>query len=274
MASFSDSKMLVGQSFSIMRKDKEILSFSLLSGILCSVVFIIFVYILINFFLFSDRDAYIEWHFYLLLFAFYFLIFFIVNFFNAGLATLVYMRLNGENPTFMDGINNSLRHIKSIFWWSILSSTVGVILKLMGKKVGPLANGITSILGISWGLFTFLVIPVMVIENKGVTESLKQSSDLFIKTWKENAMGKFSMLLVFLPGLVIPVALIFIGYRLLDTDPATTIVFYVASLIVLGFYYVIASCLSRVFETALYLYASTGKSSDYFNEGLLKNAFE
>ena len=49
---------------------------------------------------------------------------------------------------------------------------------------------VIGLVGLAWTLVTFLVIPVFVIENLGVRESLSRSASLFKGTWGENVAAQ------------------------------------------------------------------------------------
>src|SRR3989344_3507528 len=179
---FSYSWQLVKESFAVLKKDKEIMLFPIVSGILTVIAF-------------------------LLLFIYYVITSFIVIFFNTGLITCAQMRLNGKDPTFKDGIKHAWKHLGNIFVWSLISATIGLILRMIvdrienSERLGPIGKLVgmifIGILGMAWSFLTFFVIPVMVFENKNVFASIKQSGSLFKKTWGENVIGQFSMGLIF-----------------------------------------------------------------------------
>jgi hypothetical protein len=49
-----------------------------------------------------------------------------------------------------------------------MSATVGIILHLIERRAGILGRIATSFIGIAWSLATFFVVPVLILENKGV----------------------------------------------------------------------------------------------------------
>src|SRR3989338_6585205 len=166
---FSYSWQLVKESFAVLKKDKEIMLFPIVSGILTVIAFLLLFVPAGILTLGKDLSSPF---FYALLFIYYVITSFIVIFFNTGLITCAQMRLNGKDPTFKDGIKNAWKHLGSIIVWSLISATVGLILRIIidkieeSEKLGPLGKIIGSIfislLGMAWNLLTFFVIPVMI----------------------------------------------------------------------------------------------------------------
>ena len=277
---FSHSLQLVKESYAVLKKDKEIMLFPIISGVLSVLAFIS---LFIPFAVLGSLtgDGFSSPLFYLLLFVYYVITSFIVIFFNTGLITCAQMRLNGKDPTFKDGIKHAWKHLGNIFVWSLISATVGLLLRMIvdrienSERLGPIGKIVgmifIGILGMAWGFLTFFVIPVMVFENKGVIASIKQSGSLFKKTWGENVIGQFSMGLVF--GLlsligVVPLVLAFFSGSL----PAMAIV---GGLTVLYWMIlaIISTSLNGIFVAAMYSYAKTGKVPSAYSPELVKGAF-
>src|SRR3989344_1381379 len=178
----SRSWELVKQSFAVLKKDKEIMLFPIISGIL-SVLALISLFI--PFGIISLDNNFSPSLFYLLLFIYYVITSFIVIFLNTGLITCAHMRLHGKDPTFKDGIKQAWKHVGNIFIWSVISATVGLILRMIvdrienSERLGPFGRIVgvifIGLLGMAWSFLTFFVIPVMVFENKNAFASIKQS---------------------------------------------------------------------------------------------------
>ena len=269
--SISRSISLIRSSWSVLNKDKEILLFPILSGIACLIVVISFI---IPAVLIGAGLKGIEHNSLLLyggVFVFYLITYFIIIFCNVGLVTCANIRLNGGDPTFSQGFSHAISHLQQILAWSLLSATVGVILSVIRGKDNIVGQIISSLLGTAWSLLTYFVIPVMIIEEKGVLESMKISASLFRRTWGETVIGQGGIALIFvLIGLagLIPVLLAFLignGSLLI-----AIIGFYLLFVVILA---VIGSALQGIYNTALYLYAKTGSVPPAFDTDLIANAF-
>lgn len=272
---FSRSFQLVKESFAVLKKDKEIMLFPIISSIVFILLFISFLIPL--FFLLKGMQAgdvtdIPEYYAYPVLFLIYLVSYFIVIFFNTGLITCAHIRLNGGDPTFGDGFRNAVKHIGEIFVWSLVASTVGIILRIASDKSNTLGKIVISIIGMAWNLLTFFIVPVLIFEDLSIMESIKKSGYLFKKTWGETVIGKFSMGLFF-------TILVFFGFIPL------VISFFLGSIIAVVFGFaimllywiflgIVSSSLNGIFITALYNYANTGKIPSAYSSEIIKNAFK
>ncbi len=269
---FSRSFKLVKESFAVLKKDKEIMWFPVISVIVTVLLFVSFITPI--YFSADIRlgDLTSNYLYYVMFFAYYLLSYFIIIFFNTGLITCVHIRLHGGDPTLSDGLKNAAKHVKKIFIWALISATIGIILRAIANKSGTLGKIVTGIIGMVWSLLTFFVIPVMIFENVSVFQSIKRSGHLFKKTWGENVVGRFSIGIFFVILSLIGIIPLVLS---LFTMSLTMIILVLASVItywvILG---VISSSLSVIFTTALYDYANTGKVPSAYSPEVIKNAFK
>ncbi len=252
-------------SWNILMADKKLLVFPLLSGIVSLIVLATFIIPLILGQFFGSLVSYA------VLFAFYLVSYFVVIFFNTALVSCVSARLQGKDMSVGEGIGTAFSHLSAILGWALISATVGIILSLVRERGGFLGQIAAAVAGGAWGLVTFFVVPVLVLENKGVFDSIKESAGLIRKTWGETIIGSGSIFLVFF---IIGV-LGFIGLMatLLTGSMAVFgigLVLFIALVIVLA---VVASAMQGIFVTALYSYARTGTVPQAFRADLITNAF-
>lgn len=268
MNTFGRSFRLVKESYSILKKDKELILFPIISGVAGIVLLISFLIMMFSTSLFGDAGALIS---YPIIFLYYLLSYFIIIFFNTGLIACANIRLNGGDPKFKDGLDIAMKNIGKIFAWALISATIGMILRWLSEKSGLIGRIVIGLIGMAWSLLTFFVVPVMILENVSVTDSIKKSGALFKKTWGENVVGQFSMGLVFfllaLLGIIPIVMGVFSG-----SVPLMIVFFGITFLywLILG---ILNASLSGIFMTALYNYASKGTVVGGFSEESIKGAY-
>jgi hypothetical protein len=265
---FSRSWQLMTETWRVLSKDKELMVFPVASGIAVILIIASFILpILFSGFLggFASLAAW-----FLLLFVFYFLAFFVVIFFNTALIAAAHIRLSGGDPTVRDGLSNAGRHLAQIVAWSLISATVGLVLSAIRNRGGAAGSLASGILGTAWSLLTFLVIPVMLFEDKGVIEAIGESMGLFRKTWGENIVGRIGLGLVMLPAVLMLFILIFAAI----SGSVFTIPLAAAFVLLLGVSAVLHSALQGIFVAALYSYARTGKVPGVFSDDLIAGAFQ
>ncbi|MGZ7031541.1 MAG: DUF6159 family protein [Thermoanaerobaculia bacterium] len=264
------------ESLSVLAKDTELLIFPLLSGIFTILALggMAFGGYITGFFqrLAASGDHSLQGNLlgYAALFVWYFVSWFIVLFFNVAIIHCARMRLDGGDPTVADGFRASMTHIGRIAAWALISATVGIILRIVAERAKFLGKLIASLLGAAWAIATYFIVPVMIFEKRTLRESISQSTQLIKKTWGESliaagGIGAFTMVLV-LPSLAMPL----IGLAI--SLPA-----FLGGLLAMVIYWlvlaIVTSALSGIFRTALYLYASEGRTPEGFNPDYVQHAF-
>lgn len=261
---------LVKASWRILMSDKKLLAFPVLSGIITLIVIASFVLPLI----FSGGALSLTTNTVagvILVFLFYLVTYFLVIFFNVGLISCVYARLQGKEMTIGEGLSVATHHIRAIFVWAVIAATVGLVLRMIEDRAGALGGIATAIVGGIWSLVTLFVVPVLVFEEKGVVDAIKESWSLFKKTWGESVVGTLSIGLIFgvigFLGLLLVLATLFSGNILVFFAALALFIVLVAILAIL------ASAMQGIFVVALYTYARTGEVPGGFDRNLVTGAF-
>ncbi len=262
---------LVKTSWNILMENKKFLIFPVLSGLVTLVVILTFALPLIFAELFMGLTSAGSGLFMVILFAFYAASYFVVIFFNTALISCVNAQLNGREMSVSEGIANASRHLPAILAWALISATVGIILHLIERRAGILGRIATTLVGGVWSLVTFFVVPVLILEDKGVLDSVKESVSLIKKTWGESIVGSGSIMLIFvIIGFIAAIgvmATLALGNMTLF---GIALVLFLIFIVVLA---VVASAMQGIFVTALYSYARTGVIPSVFSRDLIQHAF-
>lgn len=176
--------------------DRKLLVFPLLSGFVTIIVIASFVLPLI----FSGGALSLTTNTLagvILLFLFYLVTYFVVIFFNVGLISCVYARLQGKDMSVRDGLSAATRNAGAILIWAVIAATVGLILRMIEDRAGAIGGIATALVGGAWSLVTLFVVPVFVFEGKGVVPAIAESWSLFKKTWGESVIGTLSISFIF-----------------------------------------------------------------------------
>lgn len=270
--SIGRSFALVKTSWEILMQDKKLLAFPILSGIISIIVLLTFILPLIMGSFLSAAVPMGSIFFYGILFAFYAASYFVVIFFNTALIACVNARLNGGEMSVTEGLSTAARHFPSVLAWALVSATVGLVLYFIEERFGWVGQLVSSLLGAAWGFVTFFVVPVLVLEDKGVVDSMKESVTLIKKTWGESIVGSASMAVVFVLIAVLAAIIAFVFLLLIGNAVSFVLVLglFIMFLILLA---VVYSAMEGIFVTALYTYAKTGTVPSAFNKDLIQNAF-
>jgi hypothetical protein len=283
--SFGQSWEIIRQSYAVLQKQKTLVLFPILSSLACLVVLISF---LAPIFLIPDlfqkvvhaadnvnqqggvrREA--VWA--VVAFAFYFVNYFIIVFFNAALAACAVVHFKGGEPSMSDGLAAAGRRLPQIAAWALVAATVGMILRAIEERADWIGRIIVGLLGVFWSLATYLVVPILAVEGTGPIEAIKRSTALLSKAWGEGLAGGISLglvsLLLMLPGFLF----ILLGVFMANASPAL-----MALGIVLGVMYmvvmsVVLSTLKQIYVAGLYLYAAEGRLPMGYSQEVVQGAF-
>ncbi|MBI5930038.1 MAG: hypothetical protein HY862_12060 [Chloroflexi bacterium] len=273
MQRFSRGLDLVKASVGVLRADKELLIFPIISAI---AIFLVSIGFIIPSFLAGaiDKDG-IGVAGYIVLFFYYLVVYTIGIFSSTAIVGAAMMRLKGQDPTVQDGINIAKSHLGDIIGYAAISAIVGMVLRAIEERSGLIGDIVAGIIGAVWSIATFLVVPVMIVEGLGPIEAIKRSASLLKQTWGEQIAGNFSIGIVFM--LLFLVVLI-PGIILLMIAASISVVLAVLVGIVLAMaiaaLIAIQSAISGIFTAAVYLYATnTVPSNPYFSQDVLQSAF-
>ena len=261
---------LVKASAAVLRSDKELMLFPMLSGLATLAVLATFVLPLFALRVFEHGIGVAGL---LLAFVFYFCQYTVIVFFNCALVGAAMIRLDGGDPTLSDGLSAAKRRLPAILGYAAIAATVGVLLQsLKHKENNFLVRLLGSGLGAAWTLATFLVVPVLVSRDIGPIDALKQSVALLKRTWGENAIGNLGIGAVF--GLVtfgfilLGAALAFLAFQASPALAMAVGALFLVGVLLLGVY---QAALSGIYAAALYRYAVSHEAPPAFH-GLIDQA--
>ena len=265
---------LMSECWQVLKQDKKLLVFPLISGLCCLLLlasFAIPIY-LTGAWVPPGHDAAQprQLAYYGTLFAFYVGNYFIVVFFNAAIVASAALRLSGGQPTLGDGLRAAAARLPVIAGWALVLATVGLVLRLIEDRSEKVGRIVAGILGMAWTMVSFFVVPILVIENKGPMAALKDSTGLLKKTWGEQVTSSFSFGLLFMLLALPAFGLIVLGF-FLGHAVALFACIGVAVIYLLGLA-LVQSALQSIFQTALYLYARDGQVPAGFSAEVLKGA--
>ena len=271
----SNGMELIRQSLRVLRQEKSLVVFPILSSVAGLAVLASFVLPLWG----SDYARLIaddgrlpqDPLAYVLLFAFYFANYFVIVFFNSALISCAMIRFQGGDPTVADGLRAAASRLPQIVGWALLSATVGVVLKTIesrSQKVGQLVAGL---LGAGWTIATYFVVPVLVVEKVGPVTAVRRSFAILRKTWGESLVANFGIgLVVFLACLLVMIPAVL---GLVVGGDAAIITGIAISVVLLILVSLVSATLHTIILAALYLYAAEGKVPQQFDERLLRDAY-
>jgi len=265
---------MMGACWQILKKDKALLLFPFVSGFCCLALlasFAIPLWVTNNWQPpGSDAGSTRQATYYGVLFLFYLCNYFVIVFFNAAIIACATMRMSGGEPTVGDGFRAATSRLPVIAGWALISATVGLVLRLIEDRSAKVGRLVAALLGAAWTVVSFLVVPILVVENKNPFTALKESTMLLKKTWGTQVAGNFSFgaifFLLLIPGVLMILLGVFSGnIGLMAAAIGVAVIYF----IVLS---LIQSALQSIFQAAVFLYARDGRVPEGFQADLLDHA--
>ncbi|TAN08016.1 MAG: hypothetical protein EPN36_01340 [Rhodanobacteraceae bacterium] len=274
MGKFARTWQLMGASWRMLQQDKHLIVFPLISGVALAIVIALFavpMFVALHANAGAAGAAHLPPQGYLALFVFYFLDYFVIIFFNAALVACVLKQIDGEQPTLGYGLAFAWQRLPQIMGWALLTSSVGMLLRMLEEKVGIIGRIVVGLLGMAWSVTSFLVVPVLVAEGTGPIESYKRSVEMLKQTWGEQIIGNVSFGLIFGLFGIVPAIILFLlaaqaGGAAMLVVGAIMVIWLVALALV-------QSTLQTIYQAAIYLYAANGEAPSGFDNQLVAEAF-
>lgn len=287
MALFARSAALLTQSFNVLRNDKRLVIFPLLSSIACVAVLASFVVPLVMTGVLEQITAttgaggktqihpYVREIGTLVTFVYYFANYFVIVFFNTALVACAMQRFAGREPTVGGGLRHAMGLMPQIVGWVAVSATVGTLLKMIEDHVGFVGKVVTGLIGFVWTIATYFVVPVLVAERLGPIEAVQRSTKMLSKTWgtalvSNVGLGLIGFLLYAAATIPAIIGIVFTAQMNHWAPIAIGGGIMVVLMVGIG---LVTSAVSSILVAALYCYAATGEVPSGFEESALRGAF-
>ena len=274
MGKLERSWRLMVASWNVLKEERSLVVFPLLSGIGTALVVASFWVPLFNT---QSLNALQHNHghdttaAYTLLFLFYFCCYLVTIFFNSALIACALDFMDGNRPTLRYGLSTAWERFPQIFGWAFVASTVGLALRMIEERVGLIGRIVVSLLGMAWTATAFLVVPVLIAEKRGPIEAYKTSATLLKESWGEQIIGNVGFGLVIVLVGILPAVII--GAVLLAAFPKAALFIISMGVIYLIALMLVQSTLFSIYQAAVYRYAADGKAPPGFEDEYLVDAF-
>lgn len=274
---------LVKASAAVLRQDRKLLLFPLISALATFAVLLSFALPVLGAFALgggSGIGRHMELQMssralYAVAFLFYLGHYFVIFFFNAALVSAALARLNGDIPSVRESLRLAASRWVAILGYAAIAATVGVVLRAVQERVGFVGRLVAGLLGAGWTLATYLVVPVLVARKVGPLDAIRESAQILQRTWGENLTGQTGMGAAF--G-VLQFVVVVLGAGLVVTASHSGSAFLVMLCMLLTFGAVmfvvmVHGALSGIYAAALYRYATGGGTNQNFDPDALRLAF-
>ena len=267
---------LAKQSFRVLMLNKRLLVFPLLSGLATVLVLATFVAGAWASGIARHDEAVGDVTVWILLFGWYFANYFVIVFFNAALVSCAMTAFRGGEATLGGGLRAAGARLPHIVAWALLAASVGVLLSMIEERVGFVGKIVTALLGATWTIATYFVVPVLVFEDLGPVDAAKRSAAILKKAWGESLVSNAGIgLATFLATFVLLVvtAFVFGAVAAKASSLAVALVGVAVFVAIVLLSFLAGSALKSIALCALYMYATEGKVPSAFAGAGLEYAF-
>jgi hypothetical protein len=193
----------------------------------------------------------------------------VMNYFNAALMGAARHRLKGGDPNLGTGFAAVNKNIGGVIGWAFISTIIFVVLTYArhAARDNFIARLVIGMVGSLVAYMTFFVVPVLIVEGVGPIEAIKRSKSYLTRTWGEQFVSGFGFgilrVIAVLPGVILGVAIGAIA-------PVAGIIVAIP-LVVLGL--AVVNALEGIFKMALYEQVVENVQPAFFEREVLQNSF-
>ena len=157
-----------------------------------------------------------------------------------------------------------MKCLPQIVIWGLISGTVGLIITAF-QSMQQSDNLVVSIFGhiasfivqVAWWIATFFVVPMIVLDNIGVGESMSKSPELFKQTWGEDVVSTTGTGIINILVCLLIVAICLPLFALGEIGIGLGILVMFAGIAISVLFFSACEAVNRV---SLYYFAKTGES--------------
>ena len=198
---------------------------------------------------------------------------------SVALASCATEALEGRQTTVGQGIRAARGRMKVIFAWAAVALFVGALIAVIQSLLQEVAGGIVSAIvgglaGFAWAVATFFVIPVIALDGLGPKEALKTSAHVVKERWGEGVVGSSAIgLITFFVAMLPAIVMMVLGFVLAGSSAVGGGLLITIGVLVFVIAMLFQSTITAVFRVALYRYATEGDVIGGFDREALESAF-
>jgi hypothetical protein len=269
---FQRSFRLLSQSLAIIRSDRSLLWFPVLSAVFTVIaVAIVLVPAAVLLLPGATADSAHTWPMLVVAGLAGYAATAVATYFNVALVSCAARSFHGEDTSAGEGMRAANARLGSILLWALIASLVGMVIRAVEQRAG-LGSIVARLLGAGWAIATYFVIPVLAFEQVGPADAVRRSIATVRRSWGESLIGNVGLgIATFLLALPL-VGVGLLGAALVGASPAAGVGLLVVAAGLGVVLLVVSSAMGQIYKTAVYLYAETGEIAGYSSE-LLEGAF-
>jgi Family of unknown function (DUF6159) len=204
-------------------------------------------------------------------------------FFNVALIYCALRAHAGETPSIRAGLAAAVSLLPQILGWAFIATTIGIVLNMitdaLKNYLGFLGGLLGGLLEFSWAVITYFVMPVLVTEKVGPITAVKRSASILRSKWGESLAGEAGIGLLGILFFLLSALIFAGGAALVFSKGAMAMAGLGVILMVLGVLaavisMVVVQTLTTIFQSGVYVYATTGQVPSSLDRDLVEGAFQ
>ena len=243
-------KSIVSASWQQLRRDKELVWLPVLGGFVAALAAVPVT--VAAFFTADEGEAWT----YVLVGVGLLLTTFITTLFAVAFAAGADVRLGGGDPTIRSCLSTAWSRKWAILQWSLVSVVVGLILRALREKAGPLGKAAAGLGGLAWGVATYFVIPIIAGTRTSAWAATRTSAGLMREKWGKPLRVEVRLFIYVLLWFVVAVGAGVGVLFLADVSTIAAVVVGVVAAIVLVYAMLLLSAVGAYARVALWRYAT------------------
>jgi hypothetical protein len=283
MGAWDRSWSVTRTTFEVIRKDREILWFPILSAmfsLLFAAALVVPSFAIHVAHAVGGTRAVLDPLRVVVLFVTYFGLSFIATFFNVCVVHTTRVRLSGGDATFHESIRFALSRAHRIAGWSLVSASLGILLRGldavaersgMGGKI--LLGILRAVLETAWSISTIFVVPSMVYKDLGPLDAIRDSAGTLKRSWGESLVRIYGLGLIAILCALPCIAVVVCGVVVAASVPAAGFALIALGVLAGIAVFVVFGVADTVFSTVLYHWSTSGVAPLGFDAAQLSSAF-
>jgi hypothetical protein len=229
----------------------------------------------------GDSNSGTLW-FYVAAFAVIYVLTAVAIFFNVALIHCALRCHVGDEPSIGGGLAAAAGLLPQILGWALITATIGIALNslryFLKENLGIFGSLLGGVFELSWAAAAYFVVPVLVTERVGPITALRRSAAILRAKWGESVAGEARFGLLGALFCLVAMAIVFGGLAIVLAYDARGLAKLGLVLMTFGVFVGIASLvalqtLSTIFQSGVYLYATTRQVPATLNADLVQGAF-
>jgi len=201
----------------------------------------------------------------------------VATFSNVAFANEILNGLNGRAVSVFAGFRFAWSRVSSILVWSLFAGIIGIVIQSLEQHFGWIGKIILRLVGVVWSVASVFVIPIIVREGSSNPVKLsRKSAGTLRQTWGEMLVGYVGIGLVtiaiVLATLVCAIVVLIPAFAFHLWSGAIAVgVVWIISAIALA---CISDVAERIYQCALYIYASEGVAPGPYSPEMMDMAWK